>query len=1599
MIMRNKFPNAPQYYCLFWLLAMLMIGFHASPASADDGGGECGMYPPCSKFSDDLGFGVYPQCITEPTECRTAATPDGHFIYSPLTTPNGQFAIGTYHRGLDTCHNIAGETIASPVDGNIVYSYFSSSAGGIVIIEPDPDKAVACGTNTCLIRMAHLASSPGKGPVSRGQPLAPLFPGLTTNPHLHIEMCCKERSFCMKVLRGTYDNTIDAIPGVEHNGMGHYSVYSASAIPRLGLVDFYAAYQNSLKGDCTAECTADTTIPDMQCHNNDWITDTAVSVDGYISCASAESPTNTNYGARPFRGSPYRLCYPHKKTPTMSFFEPGGDPDAYNKTLNWYYYGMPDCYQDNAELREDIARLKNDLMLARLDFAQYRQSLLSGVLSHYQAEAAPDGGESMSMQARNLEEVLCRIATEISDDIGPPIAIAAIIGVAFMAAIGRANWGLLISTAVGIVAMMSAEDIVSQVVGDEYRNCQEMGNDDFTPETYPNMGALFQDLRKYYSDRVRPILQELNDKQNSVGACADVMLGVNSDIMDDYRSNACYSEESNGIVRVEDNMAPLAAKTAIETCADEHITEKEDKKILSSIDQAVTYTQEMNVKLCYPMTVSGRSRNCDGRPPYQRIYEPEHPWSPRQKRVPYPNMPWVEYCYEKPNPQCPQPLVDDKGPLIEIIDDEHECGVSRPNAFAGCEFCKAMEGWCPGGDWGLPELLVIRQGAKCCPAICGSCKSQAECCEILREPVELNNMLPVRQDEDAYSAFEYVPKDAKPIPHDGYPHPDDTHQGHSTHYMSGDPDYDYASYRFGDLFNYPMPVDDGPRRVGNVPFMQWWEEGMAHCRGCEDALVNVGLPASQCNYGGWEEMKLYQMRCYSFFNILCICDYEKTFKRGSAEEYVLQRAGAQLYELGSSQPTRMRQARRDWPLTWRGYVSEPEKPLSPSMGRDPWENKRFPYAGGYYDNVKAAIKTNLNNAKPGDIVIWDADVIDNTSRKPHVAYVENVRNRWSCRQEGYSDCSDTGEYFGSMGPYIEVSEWNYGKFPDSCGNTDRWCLRTDRTLYKLKDAFTAANFGGMTLGDFYPGDVRKYNRDLKCGDPSLKKCWENLWSRTKVYDPKLDSDNRRNGYATAGDVGCDDTLDGLSRRDIMTDTAFQEKALQDRERGCDPPLSLLPDPGIPSPRNSVTSCLHTNMMVPNQQNPPTGLMPYKGDVEDLIPQIQEVKRFARGRPDPTGSGSSGGSGGGSGGSSGGSSGSSGGEVPLCDIDPQYDPVDRWPELDSGCYMNWTKEFLADPISGEPFSDPVTNEIFVDPVTELPPKTVEYYNIEDLYENDLPYNLTSLDDPVDVLPRPGPVCQPTPDQCTDAPFCFYSTPGINSCDAEGFYRKLRDKDFPFYTPDRLSPNYRNNGYSRDFVVDYLYYTIGFFDEEVNPRALEWMKTMLELTPLEWVRDLVEGETCWMAGPDNCIAANGGDPSERLIWLWNKYETDSPFFDVNDEVEKNIKVGETVAVFISDYYYRGHSGIVSGMDETTVETVIVDEEEGTIEVKTETVPCVHISSSNWRKRTCQQFDEKNCYQAANSFGVACTMRCVPITRIAMMWNPVLEEEPEIPTNCTP
>jgi hypothetical protein len=188
------------------------------------------------------------------------------------------------------------------------------------------------------------------------------------------------------------------------------------------------------------------------------------------------------------------------------------------------------------------------------------------------------------------------------------------------------------------------------------------------------------------------------------------------------------------------------------------------------------------------------------------------------------------------------------------------------------------------------------------------------------------------------------------------------------------------------------------------PYMIWWDTGLPSCKGWNDSIVGVGDENRNCGYGGWEELKLYQMRCYRYFGTRCLCNYERTFKTGSSEEYVHIVSGTNITVLqeAKSGEDSTQSLSWQWPLGWRGYVSEPDPAFRFPMlgfleaydtfqGADPGAlpEKVQPFANqelyGSYTNSNirglermvetGVLEAGLENAKVGDIIIWDRDVL------------------------------------------------------------------------------------------------------------------------------------------------------------------------------------------------------------------------------------------------------------------------------------------------------------------------------------------------------------------------------------------------------------------------------------------------------------------------------------------------------------------------------------------------------------------------------------------------------------------------------------------------
>lgn len=300
------------------------------------------------------------------------------------------------------------------------------------------------------------------------------------------------------------------------------------------------------------------------------------------------------------------------------------------------------------------------------------------------------------------------------------------------------------------------------------------------------------------------------------------------------------------------------------------------------------------------------------------------------------------------------------------------------------------------------------------------------------------------------------------------------------------------------------------------PYMRWWDTGAESGNilqettdadsigGSFDTLVGVGIEQSNCGIGGWGrpqqldgntswlELKLYQARSQYMSGLRCISRYEKTFKRGAAEDYVHRLAGGNFATSYSGTST-IGLTTFNFPLGWRGYVSEP---------REAW---RFPYLYNYPQNDTTAhgamVGGGLDNALPGDILIWDEQVLStdgvNYERLPHTAYVvkaDNAAMRQAANPNGPYELSEK-RFFPAKEraeaiPSVTVIDYNYGKYPDVCGNTNWWAVGPERRLYK-----------GDVPSNYHRIADQTGVTNLNCSNPDLTTCIENLWGGVKIYRP------------------------------------------------------------------------------------------------------------------------------------------------------------------------------------------------------------------------------------------------------------------------------------------------------------------------------------------------------------------------------------------------------------------------------------------------------------------------------------------------------------------
>lgn len=705
---------------------------------------------------------------------------------------------------------------------------------------------------------------------------------------------------------------------------------------------------------------------------------------------------------------------------------------------------------------------------------------------------------------------------------------------------------------------------------------------------------------------------------------------------------------------------------------------------------------------------------------------------------------------------------------------------------------------------------------------------------------------------------------------------------------------------------YPIWWDRGGGRDHNVGGKQCINPKASGNVSPNDTIVGIGTPGHNCGYGDWESLKLYQARCMHYFGANCLCKYEKTFKNGSAEEYVLKKGGAFVPRLNRfdrkyDDGTPIVEM-RIWPLGWRGYVSSPAfmhsygaMPLN--TGGQFWHFngnfngelcERFPHKSGiangceqslngsptlfpiisaYLRDKRAALQRyfmagaigvhkgaasindqasyGLDEALPGDIIIWDDNMYKSGSspanlefnrkhkRLPHVAFVEEVNN-----EEWYDFAEAAGLELAKKEPqnWIKISEYNNGKFPDICGNTDRWGMRTERIIYK--DPLPHTDPEG---------------EELICADSDYRECYEPLWDRIKIYRPVRDV--RRTGCNAALDDPAITPAeimrfkDAGGAPDIAKRIQYLEMIEEDIEMGCDPPLHWRGDFLGMNPGRNVGHIFPVFEGTSVFKKPPMSDVRAGLDSDSPVgaPAPTKTNPFANIPTSPYIS-------------------SGGGDAPS----EPYTPAAGSPEQLAECADETQK------IDGSAAGDKIAN-------CSAGGDT----------------GFCECPDPAN-----GSCCINN-----NPPACFF---GNNSCDAVG----VADRD---------------QGYSRDYVAQYLA-SIGFLPDFTGTHIPENMN-------LDPATDLAKWEVLkrwlpkyWLIKEESCDGAD--------VYQENEFLRKGRFSNHN-----LIVPGQTIAIIQNCHYPRGHAGIVN----------LYDKDNG----------CVYVTSRNWLQDSCQQTNENNCFQAGLKF----------------------------------
>jgi hypothetical protein len=283
----------------------------------------------------------------------------------------------------------------------------------------------------------------------------------------------------------------------------------------------------------------------------------------------------------------------------------------------------------------------------------------------------------------------------------------------------------------------------------------------------------------------------------------------------------------------------------------------------------------------------------------------------------------------------------------------------------------------------------------------------------------------------------------------------------------------------------------------------------------------------------WSELKQYQMRATRDFGINCIAKNEMLFKQGSGEDMLLGKlgAGAQRLSPDNSAVTGTiskvlsynRYDTMTWPKGWRGYITDGATARRfPNFGSD---------LGGFDINGKAkdlaayigleaageldtgskapGQYVGLNEAKRGDILLYDKDVVLTGDRKvgeqskwrlPYVALVTDT-SLTSGNTGGLDPTSQLSSVIapGIKDQWVSVIAYNHGKFPDACGNTDDWANGQQFKIYQSTLPKSRVDLITAYTSSFSPTATIPATYTTSCDDPKNSACIEQNWATVKRY--------------------------------------------------------------------------------------------------------------------------------------------------------------------------------------------------------------------------------------------------------------------------------------------------------------------------------------------------------------------------------------------------------------------------------------------------------------------------------------------------------------------